>query len=84
MGPKLDYELFYKLLKLFLRDVQVKSLSQIQRTDLICELEYFKDCNSNIQLEIWISSKNFDWLWGLNLKMNFSINCWNYFWGVLK
>ncbi len=35
MGHKLDNELFYKLLKLFLGDVQVSSLSQIHSSDLI-------------------------------------------------
>ncbi len=77
MGPKFDNELFYELLKLFFRHVEITSLSQIHKSDLISELKCFKDDNSNIQLEIWISSKNFDWLWGLNLEMNFSINCWN-------
>ncbi len=52
MGPKLDYELFYKLLKLFFRAVQVTSLSQIYSFDIIFELECSKICNSYIQLEI--------------------------------
>ncbi len=34
MGPKLDDEHFYKLLKLFYRDIQVTSLSQIHKSDL--------------------------------------------------
>ncbi len=52
MEPKLDDEHFYKLLKLFLRGVQVTSLSQIHKSDLVFELECSKNGNSNIQLEI--------------------------------
>ncbi len=52
MGPKLDNELFYKLLKLFTRGVQETYISKILRSDLIFELECSKHGNSNIQLEI--------------------------------
>ncbi len=49
MGPKLDNELFYKLLKLIFRYVQVTCLSQIHRSDLVFELECSKNINSNMQ-----------------------------------
>ncbi len=52
MGTKFDYELLYKLLKLFLRGVQVTSHSQIHKSDLVFQLECSKHGNSNIQLEI--------------------------------
>ncbi len=52
MGAKLENELFYKLLKLFSRGVQVTYLSQIHKTDLLFELECSKNSNSDIQLEI--------------------------------
>ncbi len=52
MGPKLYNELFYKLLKPFSRGVQVTYQRQIDRSDLIFELECSKDCYSNIQLDI--------------------------------
>ncbi len=52
MGPKLDNQLFYKLLKLFLRTVQVTFHSQIHKSDLVFKLQCSKDGNSNIQLEI--------------------------------
>ncbi len=52
MGPKLDNELFYKLLKLIFRSVQVTFLKQIHMSDLVCELEYSKYGNSNIQLKV--------------------------------
>ncbi len=42
MGPKLDDELFYKLLKLFLRGFQVTSLHQIHKLVFILELECSK------------------------------------------
>ncbi len=57
MGPNLENELFYKLLKLFFMGVQVTFQIQIHMSDLVFELECSKDGNSNIQLEIWISSK---------------------------
>ncbi len=49
---KLDSELFYKLLKLFFRGIQITSISQIHMSHLVFELECSKDGNSNIQLEI--------------------------------
>ncbi len=52
MGPKLYYELFFKLLKLFFRGIQVTSLSQIHRSDFFFELECSKNGNSNIHLAI--------------------------------
>ncbi len=52
MGPKLENQLFYKLLKLFFRGVQVTSLSQIHLSDLVFDLQCSKSGNSNIQLEI--------------------------------
>ncbi len=52
MLPKLDNELFYKLLKLFFRGVQVTFQIQIHKSDLDFGLECSKDGNSNIQLEI--------------------------------
>ncbi len=52
MGPKLDYELFHKLLKLFLRGVQVTHLIEIHMSDLIFELECSKNVNSNFHLVI--------------------------------
>ncbi len=87
MGPKLDNEPFYKLLKLFFRGFHETFLSQIHKSDFVFDLqcskkvipiysqrfEYPVKINSDIQLEIRISSKNFDWLWSLNLMMNFSI-----------
>ncbi len=51
MGPKLDDELFSKLVKLFIRGFQVASLSQIHWSDLAFELQCTKHGNSNIQLE---------------------------------
>ncbi len=42
MGPKLGNELFYKLVKLFFRVVQVPSLSPILRGDLTFELNALK------------------------------------------
>ncbi len=52
MRPKIDNELFYKLLNQFTRGVQVTYISQIHRSDHIFELECSKYGNSNIQLEI--------------------------------
>ncbi len=45
MGPNLEDELFYKLLKLFFNEVQVTSLSLIYKSDLVFELEYSKNGN---------------------------------------
>ncbi len=52
MMPKLNNELFYKLLKLFFRGVQITSIGQIHRSDLVFELHCSKHGNINIQLEI--------------------------------
>ncbi len=52
MGPTLDNEPSYKLLKLFFRGVHVTYPSEIHRSDLVFGLECSKDDNSNIQLEI--------------------------------
>ncbi len=52
MQPKHDYENFYKLVKLFFIGVQVSSLRQIHRSDLVFELECSKNGNSNIHIEI--------------------------------
>ncbi len=49
MGPKLNNERFYKLLKLFFGGVQVTCLTQIHSSDLIFELECSKYGKSNIQ-----------------------------------
>ncbi len=74
MGSELDNELFHKFLKLLFGGVQVTSLSQIHSCDLVFEVECSKNDNSNIQLEIGIISKKFDWLSGLNFIITFSIN----------
>ncbi len=52
MGPKLDDELFYKLLKLFFRGDQVTTLSQIHSSNLVFELEGSKYGNYKIKLKI--------------------------------